>query len=109
MIEARSKWQQCYPERTSSVLRKTMERCNHPDGDIVSLLQVVDLVEGILKVHYVENVKDLPWNRPAVKALEGAGFKTRTVMQIWQNIAQITETLRDSELPLGKKRSRTDK
>ena len=53
----------------------------------MSLLQVVDLVEGILNVRYMDNVKKLPWNHPTVKALEGAGFETRTVMQIWQNIA----------------------
>ena len=85
-----------------------MEHYNHLDGDIMSLLQVVDLVEGILKVYHVENVKNLPWNRSAVKTLEVAGFKVCTVMQIWQNIAQITETLKDSELPMGKQRFRTD-
>ena len=45
---------------------------------------VVDLVEGILNANRVENVRYLPWNHTAAKALESAGFKTRTVMQIWK-------------------------
>ena len=36
---------------------QTMDRYNHPDGDIMSLLQSIDLVEGILKTHYVTEVK----------------------------------------------------
>ena len=75
----------------------------------MSLLQVVNLVEGILNTHSVNDVRYLPWNYPAARALESAGFKTRTVMQIWQNIAQITETLKESDLPMGKGRSRVDK
>ena len=67
---------------------QTMDRYNHPDGDIMSLLQAIDLVEGILKTHHVV-------------AQESAGFKPRTVMQIWQNIAQISETMGDSGLPTG--------
>ena len=46
----------------------TMDRYNHPDGDIMSLL-AIDLVEGILEVKV-------------------AGFKYKTVMQIWQNIGK---------------------
>ena len=88
---------------------QTMDRHNHPDGDIMSLLQSIDLVEGILKTHRVTDVRDLPRKNSAVSALESAGFKPRTVMQIWQNITQISETMGDSGLPIGRERSRADK
>ena len=58
---------------------QTMDRYNHPDGDVMSLLQSIELVEGILKTHRVTHVRDLPWNESAVSALEYAGFKPRTV------------------------------
>ena len=74
---------------------QTLDRHNHPDGDVMSLLQSIELVEGILKTHRGSHVRDLPWNESAVSALEYAGFKPRTVMQIWQNIAQIAETMAD--------------
>ena len=77
--------------------------------DVMSLLQSIELVEGILKKHRVSRVRDLPWNESAVSALKYAGFKPRTVMQIWQNIAQIAETMADSGIPMGKERPRTDK
>ena len=35
----------------------TMDRYNHPDGDIMSLLQAIDLVEGILKTFGVTDIK----------------------------------------------------
>ena len=87
----------------------TMDRYNHPDGDIMSLLQTIDLVEGILKTYGVVDIRDLPWKGPAIGALGSAGFKYKTVMQIWQNIAQIGETMGDSGLPQGRERPRTDR
>ena len=60
----------------------------------MSLLQSIDLVEGILNTYCVTDVRDLPWKGQAVSALEAAGFKYKTIMQIWQNIAQIGETMR---------------
>ena len=87
----------------------TMDRYNHPDGDIMSLLQAIDLVEGILKTFGVNDTRDLPWKGSAIGALEVAGFKYKTVMQIWQNIAQNGETTGDSGLPVGKERPRTDR
>ena len=45
---------------------QTMDRYNHPDADIMSLLQSIELVEGILKTHRVTNVRDLPWNGCAI-------------------------------------------
>ena len=62
---------------------QTLDRHNHPDGDIMSLLQSIDLVEGILKTHAVTDIRDLPWTGRAGSALENAGFRPRTVMQIW--------------------------
>ena len=87
----------------------TLDRYNHPDGDIMSLLQAIDLVEGILNTFGVTDIRDLPWKGRAVSALEAAGFKYRTIMQIWQNIAQIGETMGDSGLPMGRERPRTDR
>ena len=78
----------------------TLDRYNHPDGDIMSLLQAIDLVEGILNYCGVTDIRDLPWKGRAVNTLEAAGFKYKTVMQIWQNIAQIGETMGDSGLPM---------
>ena len=86
----------------------TLDRYNHPDGDIMSLLQAIDLVEGILNTCWVTDIRDLPWKGRAVSALEAAGFKYKTIMQIWQNIAQIGETVGDSGLPMGRERPRTD-
>ena len=74
----------------------------------MSLLQSIELVEGILNSHWVTDARDLPWYGRAVRALENAGFKPRTVMQIWQNIAQIGETMAETGLPMGKERPRTD-
>ena len=68
----------------------------------MSLLQAIDLVQGILNTFWVTDVRDLPWKGRAVSALEAAGFKYKTIMQIWQNIAQIGETMADSGLPMGR-------
>ena len=87
----------------------TLDRYNHPDGDIMSLLQAIDLVEGILKHFDVRDIRDLPWKGSAIGALGTAGFKYKTVMQIWQNIAQIGETMGESGLPQGRERPRTDR
>ena len=88
---------------------QTLDRYNHPDGDMMSLLQAIELVEGILQKHGATDLKLLPWNKNAVMALERAGFKPRTVMQIWQNITEISETMANSGLPMGKERLRSDK
>ena len=74
----------------------------------MSLLQSIDLVEGILKTYWVTDVRDLPWKGRAVSALRSAGFKYKEIMQIWQSIAQIGETMAESGLPMGKERPRTD-
>ena len=87
--KGRSRWRQCFPERTNGALIQTMDRYNHPDGDIMSLLQSIELVEGILNSHWVTSVRDLPRKERAVSALENAGLNPKTVMQIWQNIAQV--------------------
>ena len=58
----------------------TLDRYNHPDGDIMSLLQAIDLVEGILNTRWVADIRDLPWKGRAISALEAAGFKHKTVM-----------------------------
>ena len=44
----------------------TLDRYNHPDGDIMSLLQAIDLVEGILNYCGVTDIRDLPWKGRAV-------------------------------------------
>ena len=75
---------------------------------IMSLLQSIALVQGILDAYWVTDVRDLPWKGQAASALEAAGFKYKTIMQIWQNIAQIGETTADSGWPMGKERPRTD-
>ena len=107
--KGRSRLRRCYPERMSYAHMQTMDRYNHPDGDIMSLLQAIELVEGILNKIRVTDVKLLPWNSDAVSALERAGLQSRTVMQIWQNITQISETMANSGLPMGKERLLSDK
>ena len=81
---------------------QTMDRYNHPDGDIMSLLQSIELVQGILNSHWGTDVRDPFRKGRAVSALENAGFKPKTVMQIWQNIAEIGETTAESGLPMMK-------
>ena len=102
--KGRSRWRQYYPERTSCARCRPWN--NHPDGDIMCLLQSI---EGILNTHWVTDVRDLLWQGRAVSALESAGFRPRTVTQIWQNIAQIGETMAESGLPMGKEQPRTDR
>ena len=82
----------------AAVLSREAESCTMQtmDGDIMSLLQSI-------------NVRELPWNGYAASALGYAGFKPRTLLQTRQNIAQISETMVDSGLPMGKVRPRTDK
>ena len=88
---------------------QVMENYNHPDGDLMSLLQVVELAETILKDHNVTAIRFLPKNAYAMRALEHAGLQPRSVMQVVQNIEQITENIKDSELPRGMRRRSTDK
>ena len=106
--KGQSRWRRCSPDDEPCTMN-TMDRYNHPDGDIMSLLQAIDLVEGILKTFGVVDIRDLPWKGSAIGALEAAGFKYKTVMQIWQNIAQIGETMGNSGLPMGRERPRTDR
>ena len=56
---------------------------NHPDGEIMSLLQILDLIESILCDYGV----------------------TQICSHIWQNLEQLNETMGDTEIARGKRRS----
>ena len=78
------------------------------DGDITSLLQVLDLIESILQSNNVTQIRSLPKAKYDVK-VSTAGFEIRSMMQIWQNMEQINDTMGDMEITRGERRSGTDK
>ena len=63
---------------------------NHPDGDIMTVLQIVWMAESIFKEHHVFVIQHLAKNKRAERALEDVGLQPRSVTQVIQNIEQIT-------------------
>ena len=58
----------------------------HPDGDVMTVLQIVWMAKGILKERNVTEIHRLAKNKRAEQALEKAGLQPRGVMQVIQNI-----------------------
>ena len=75
----------------------------------MSLLQLLDLIELILQANNATQICSLPKAKYAVKALTTAGLEVRSVMQIWQNMEQINDTMGDVKITRGERRSRTYK
>ena len=69
------------------------------------LLQVLDLIESTLQANNVTAIRSLPNAHYAVKALTTSGFEIRNVMQIWQNVEQINDTMGDMEVIRGETES----
>ena len=63
------------------------------------------MAESILKDHKVTVIQHLAKNKRAERALEDVGLQPRSVTQVIQNIEQITEGLKESDLPRGAKGS----
>ena len=85
------------------------ESLSHVDGDVMTILQLVWMAEGILERF---GIKKIHWlsNHDAAKAtLERAGLQVKGVMQVVQNIEQLRESIAQSELPRGPVRSPLDK
>ena len=79
------------------------------DGDVMTVLHLVWMAEGILERFGITNIHRLSKHNAAKATLEWAGLQVKGVMQVIQNIEQLRESIAQSELPRGTQRSPTDK
>ena len=103
--------------RIAAVLCREEDLCSphvrealcHPDGDVMTVLQLVWMAEAILKEHNIREIHWLTKHAAAKQSLERVGLQPKGVMHIIQNIEQTKEGLTQSDLPRGTRRSPTDK
>ena len=67
------------------------ESLSHVDGDVMTVLHLVWLAEGILKKFYIKRIQALSNHDAAKATLERAGLQVKGVMQVMQNIEQLRE------------------
>ena len=75
----------------------------------MTVLHLVWMAEAILEKYNIRQIHWLTKHEAARASLEQAGLQVKGVMQVIQNIQQISELLAQSELPRGTRRSPTDK
>ena len=105
------------PIRIAAVLCREEDLCSHhvrealchPDGDVMTVLQIVWMAEAILEQHNIRQIHWLTKSEAAKNSLQRVGLQIKGVMQVIQNIQQINEALAQSNLPRGTHRSPTDK
>ena len=85
------------------------ESLSHVDGDVMTILHLVWLAEGILKRYHIKRIQALTNHDAAKATLERAGLQVKGVMQVMQNIEQLHESIAQSDLPRGPLRSPSDK
>ena len=85
------------------------ESLSHVDGDVMTVLHLVWLAEGILKRFHITRIQALSNHDAAKATLERAGLQVKGVMQVLQNIEQLRESIANSDLPRGPLRSSSDK
>ena len=85
------------------------ESLSHVDGDVMTVLHLVWLAEGILRRYRITRIQALSNHDAAKATLERAGLQVKGVMQVVQNIEQLRESIAHSDLPRGPLRSPSDK
>ena len=79
------------------------------DGDVMTVLHLVWMAEGILKRYHIKRIQALTNHDAAKATLERAGLQVKGVMQVMQNIEQLHESIAQSDLPRGPLRRPSDK